>query len=325
MNSKEGLRENSRPTLLESLAVADILIKGGIIYLREFHKLSKQGVTWYPLGSLCLPIMHRLTGRNLSNDMFPFITYIGEYIRQADDLFDTGGEFPSWKEYRKGTMQTKNRLLDAVETSSLDPIKKQEMLKRFEALERKAYNGFQQKEEWESNPSFEQAYNYRLDTVGTMWEAVALWWSITTDVPEEKQEAIQKATIKTGMVSQYFDDLMDMNDDTPRDGNLVWAILNENPEEKKAMEDVLKNIENKPKIMELLAQYAPQSVNRFLKEIDTELVGIKNISPTAERLGRGIVKIALPRIVISKGGFYNKFTLPPYLQKFLAHRDLIRS
>ncbi len=325
MNSKEGLRENLRPTLLESLAVTNMLVRSGIIYLKESHKLSREGVVWYPLGSLCLPIMYRLTGRNLSNAMLPLITYTSEYVRQADDLFDTGGKFPSWKEYQDGTIQTKTRLSNAVEKSSLDPIKKQEMLKRFEALERKAYQGFQQKEEWENDPSFEQAYKYRLDTVGTMWEAVAVCWNIATDIPEEKQEAVREATIKIGMVSQYLDDLMDMSDDTPSDGNLVWAILNENPEEKKVMEKVLKNIENKPKIMDLLSQYAPQSADRFLKEIDVELAGIKNISPTAERLGRGIVKIALPHIVISKGGFYNKLTLPPYLQKFLARRDLIRS
>ena len=325
MHSKEGLHNDLRPTLPERLAVADVLIKGGIIYLKESHKLSREGVVWYPLGSLCLPIMYRLTGRNLSNDMLPLITYTSEYVRQADDLFDTGGKFPDWEKYQDGTIQTKTRLSNAVEKSSLDPIKKQEMLKRFEALERKAYQGFQQKEEWENDPSFEQAYNYRLDTVGTMWEAVALWWSIATDVPEEKREAVRKAMIKTGMVSQYLDDLMDMSDDTPMDGNLVWAILNENQEEKKAIEEVLQNIKSKPKIMDLFVQYAPKSVERFLKGIDTELIGIKNISPSAERLGRGIVKIALPRIVISKGGFYNKLTLLPYLQKFLAHRDLIRS
>ena len=107
MHSKEGLRENSRPTFFESLAVADVLIKGGIIYLRESHKLSKQEVTWYPLGSLCLPIMHRLTGRNLSNDILPLITYISEYVRQADDLFDVGGKFPDWEKYQDGKYKLK--------------------------------------------------------------------------------------------------------------------------------------------------------------------------------------------------------------------------
>lgn len=325
MNNRERLRKNSKPTFLESLAVADMLIKSGIIYLRESHKLSKQGIAWYPLGSLGLPIMHILTGRNLSNDILPLITYISEYVRQADDLFDTGGKFPNWEEYQIGTMQTKTKLFDAVKKSSLSQIKQQNMLEKFEVLERKAYQGFRQKEVWESDPSFKQAYNYRMDTVGTMWETAAVCWNIATNVPEEKQEAVREATIKTGMVSQYLDDLMDMSDDTPRDGNLVWAILNENPEEKKAMEKVLHNIENKPRIMNLLAQYAPQSINRFLKEIDTELAEIKNISPSAERLGKGIVKIALPHIVISKGGFYNKVTLPKFLQQFLAKGDQVRA
>lgn len=309
MSSKESLNKNLRPTFLEFIAVVDMFVKSGVINLRESHKLSKQGIAWYPLGSLCLPIMHRLTGRNLPDDMLPLITFISEYVRQADDLFDVGEEFPNWQQYKEGTKLTKTKLLDAVKKSNLDKTKQQNMMEKFEVLEEKAYEGFQQKEGWESEPSFKQAYDYRLATVGTMWEAVAVWWAIATDIPEEKQESIRNVTIKTGMVSQYIDDLMDVNDDKSKDGNLVWAILNENPEEKEAIEKELQNIKSKPKIMNLLTQYAPHSVESFLKKIDTELVGIKNISPTAERLGRGIVKIALSHIVISPGYFYNKFRL----------------
>lgn len=303
---REILTQNLRPTVSEYAAFTDLVVRGGLTYITESKRLSKKGIPWYPLGSFFLPIFTRLTGKSLPEDMLPFVTYLTDYVAQADKLIDGGGEFPSWKEYQSSTWENRTKIVNTIAGLRRDTIEKRMAIDQFLVLTEKAYLGFQQKQNWKKDPSFEEAYRYRLDTSGTMWEAVGNGWNLAIDVPNEKREALQNSVVRVGMVTQYLDDLTDIREDTSMDGNLMHAVLNENPKEKKRMEEALRDADNRSRIIALLNQYAPNSRDFYLRKLDEEIKPIGLVSPYTEKLAKGVVKILLPRIVVSDGYFYKR-------------------
>lgn len=307
--SKEGSAIGFRPTIPEYAAVANIVYRAGILHLKASRTLAKEGIEWYPNGSILLSIMSGLTGRTIPDTMLPLTTYSNHYMRQTDDLFDASEEFPSWVELKNGVQQTQSVLLNAIAETDLDPDKKLVIFRRIASLRREAYSALQQKNNWTDDPTFDEAYGHRINTTGLLSRAFGVIWCIVTDTPGEEWEKTQEASQRIGMTFQYVDDLMDIRDDAPIDGNLVLAAFNGNKEEKQEITQALDRVTGKPRVMDLLRRYAPQSTSYLLDRINDEIVPIKDISASTEQTMRGIVKFVLPRIVISNDSFFRKIQI----------------
>ena len=88
-----------------------------------------------------------------------------------------------------------------------------------------------------------------------------------------------------------------------------WEGWNENAEERQEVTQVLTDIKGKPRVLDLLTRFAPQSTNTLLRRMDEEAASLRNISSSTERTIRGTVKLILPRIVISSDSFYRKIAV----------------
>lgn len=290
----------------EWFAVGKNLVNAGLVHVRASRRLSKEGVPWYPTGSFLLPIMSDLTGRTISNTMLPLITHLNHYMRQTDDFFDEREDFPSWAECKSEVSQTQAVLLNGIAKLDIDSARKRMIFHEIAGLRRDAYVALQEQDKWEQDPAFEVAYEYRLNTTGRFAKTVAEIYSIATDTPLEKRVGAKDALQRIGMTFQYIDDLMDLQDDLPIDGNLVHAVLNGNMKEKQEVDQALARAKGYPRVLELLMSSAPESVDRLLRKIDEEIRPIKDVSPSLEQTIRGGVKLVLPRIIISNGSFYRK-------------------
>lgn len=290
----------------EYFAVGKNLAKAGLVHVKASRRLSREGIPWYPSGSFLLPIISNLTGRTIPDTMLPLITYLNHYMRQTDDFFDEREDFPSWSECKNGVRQTQSVLLRAISQLDIDPSKKRMIFHTIAGLRRDAYLSLQQKDSWKENPTFEEAYIYRVNTTGLFSRTVADIWCIVTDTSKVKHAGVKNALQRIGMTFQYVDDLMDIRDDMDTDGNLVLATLNENAEERQKVTQALTDIKGKPRVLNLLTRFAPQSTNTLLRRIDQEVAPLGNISQATEQAIRGIVKLILPRIVISSDSFYRK-------------------
>ena len=296
-------------SLGEWFAVGKNLVNAGLVHTRVSRRLSQEGIPWYPTGSFLLPIMSDLTGRNISNTMLPLITHLNHYMRQTDDFFDEREGFPSWAECKNGVRQTQSVLLNDISKLDIDSAKKRMIFHEIAGLRRGAYVALQEQAMWEQDPTFEVVYAHRLNTTGRFARTVAEIWSILTDIPEEKRVEARDALQRIGMTFQYVDDLMDLRDDLPVDGNLVHAILNENMKERQGVNQALASARGNPRVLDLLMRFAPESTDRLLRRIDEETTPIKDISPSLEQTIRGGVKLVLPRIIISNGSFYRKIAV----------------
>ncbi|KKS13692.1 MAG: hypothetical protein UU67_C0020G0013 [Candidatus Daviesbacteria bacterium GW2011_GWB1_41_5] len=305
---KEEL-QTFNPSASEYLAVGKNLAKAGFVHVKASRRLHKEGIPWYPSGSFLLPIISDLTERTVPDTVLPLITHLNHYMRQTDDFFDEREDFPSWSECKYGVQQTQSVLLHAISQSDIDPSKKRMIFHEIAGLRRNAYLSLQQKDRWKESPTFEEAYTHRVNTTGLFSRIVADIWCIVTDTSKEKQAGAKDALQRIGMTFQYIDDLMDIRDDTDTDGNLVLATLNENAEERQEVTQVLTDIKGKPRVLDLLTRFAPQSTNTLLRRMDEEAASLRNISSSTERTIRGTVKLILPRIVISSDSFYRKIAV----------------
>lgn len=259
--------------------------------------LTRGGPPWPLSGSVLLPLMEQIGRRKTPDEIYPLVGQFYNYIRVTDDFFDNNPHFPTWLECQFATSAAKQPVLEAIENSSINPIDKKYILGRITRLGNLAYLALASKENWPEKPSFEQAYKYRWDTTGALSEVVADTWCIFAGVKRDLRPNVKTAVQRIGMVFQYRDDLMDLREDTDRDGNLIRAILNEEGEKDRLLSFVLIS-RGRTKLMALMKHHSPRSKLRTINYLVEETGEIKDINPKASALVTALLRFSLARITV---------------------------
>jgi hypothetical protein len=114
-----------------------------------------------------------------------------------------------------------------------------------------------------------------------------------------------------GMAVQYLDDLVDIKEDKPSDGNLVHALLSENPAEKENIFGQISERKN-GNLFELFSMYAPLTTREIISNIEEELSRLKRVSPKMGKEFRALTKFVIARASFNDsddGSFYKRVRL----------------
>ncbi len=257
-----------------------------------------QGNRWYEEGSFMMTVLSHLSGKSLPGPVFPLVTDVVRYMTATDDLFDKSVATPTRDEWELATLKHRKTIARTIAKSGLPAGKQIDLRECIGQLENSAYEGLTMINQWTDDPTFAQAYQYRLMTSGLFSSGVAKLWDIAADTPEHRRRSTQNGTIHIGMIIQHWDDLSDIVKDKPKDGNLVLGLVND---QQIRFADLRTLIERcgSVYIYELLRSEVPTLLNSFMNSLNNEIGGLRSISPSLSRAMSGLSKHLLPKIVVS--------------------------
>jgi len=251
-------------------------------------------------------IFEELAGLSLPFNIYRIIPLYKKYMRESDNLYDETDHFPKWDEMKQSIQESQHDLLSAIADIALPDKKKRIIFLALASLRRKAFEVLQEKEGWQDNVTYDQAYNHRLQTTGLLGSTFAKILNTACSIPIERRAKIEKGFKHVAMVLQFIDDFIDIAEDSFRDGSLIITTLKENPEEEINLNKAMQEQGTKISIFNLFNMYAPLSLENYFKRMFFELAPINTISPICMKFLESIILKKLPKIKISKMKFFDK-------------------
>lgn len=293
-----------------SLAFARYTTEVGLLHLQTKHALAKHGVRWHMVGSLLVPFFNKLSGKPIPPHVYPAISYLWEFARFTDDLFDNANIFPNWNETKQAAASLQNRLVRNVLSSQANPEQKRGVLHELADLRRRSYAAFERQHGWTTPVSFDEAFAYRKDSSFLLMRKVAAMGNIFAGTQQDKRIKVEDGFEAIGVVAlQLPDDLQDVLDDNITNGNLIHAALFDH-EESAAFFNAAQNSPDGTNLYKLLANTAPHS-SRFITDVANSALGdLKAISPEIERPIRYATQLLFDHFSIDrqKKTFLSKLT-----------------
>lgn len=260
--------------------------------------VHEKGHSWPLSSSFLLPILESVGKRKTPLELYPIVSLFYDYIRAADDLFDKEENLPIWEATKKSLKIIEEPLFERLEKSQIiDETNRRYIFERVNSLGTSVYETMQVKSQWTKTPSFEDAYSYRWETTALLSDVVADIWCIFAKVPEDLRVKTREITKRLGMLFQFRDDLMDLQEDGDMDGNLVLAVIDEE-NEKDSLFESIKNLKSKTNLIKLMKIYSPKSFNRIMNYMQKELELIQEQSPNTASELTGLMKLAIHRIAL---------------------------
>ncbi|MBI2595625.1 class 1 isoprenoid biosynthesis enzyme [Candidatus Daviesbacteria bacterium] len=272
------------------------------------RRLGKDGIIWYPVSSFLLPFFNQVAGKNIPENTYPLISYLWEYARQTDDLFDRSTKFPSSDETDTATASARGKLITAIQKAEITDLQKNELTDEIRELRERVYQAFEDQNNWIKQPSFEKAFNYRKNSSLLLMRKIAVMGNILALTSDERKKRVEDCLEDIGVIMQFIDDLMDVEEDSLLDGNLIHAVLHDE-DEQELFTRALSLAPDQTGLFKLLEDSAPKTKLFISRIIAQSLANLESNSFSVGISVKFFTGLLLKNVKISrqKRDFLSKF------------------
>ncbi len=300
LNGKERIKLPSNDNPIQTaFSCAQFAFEAGTTHFASQRRLRKEGVIWYPVGSIFLPFFNTLSGKRFPEELHPLISGLWEYARQTDDLFDESKVFPNLQDTKSATAFTQKALTGRIHESDLPQNKKRALLRELGELRKRAYDAFAIQKSWQGPVSFGEAFAYRMNSSILLMRKIAAMGNVIVDTIPGKRAQVENAFEAIGVPLQIIDDLQDVEEDARTDGNLVHAALYDHGEGD-VFFTTLRNASDGTNLFHTLQTSAPDTAQFLTEEIRNAIIRIEEISPHVARPVRMCTQVCFDRMSVSR-------------------------